>query len=298
MYQSRRSIFPIVGRSVFAVRVATLFVSLVFLGELTGTGLPAQEAAPQTEDQKEARQALSDGVRSFKNGQYGTAIWDFQRAKHLDPGLMNARLYLATAYAAQYIPGAPGEANQELGRQSVEEFRGVLDLDPQNLSAMDGIGSLLFQMAGTPYDPPKLEESKSFHQKHIQIKPSDPEPYYWVGVIDWTLSFRANNEFRTRYNQAHLGSQVKDTEPLPPDARQEYVREYGSVIDEGIESLKHAIGLRPNYDDAMAYLNLLYRRKADTAESQDERDELLKMADDLIDRVKEIKQKRAEGPQP
>ena len=86
---------------------------------------------------------------------------------------------------------------------------------------------------------------------------------------------------------------MKDTEPLPPDAREEYVRKYGAIIDEEIESLKHAITLRPDYDDAMAYLNLLYRRKADAVASPSERDDLLLMADYLVDRVKEIKWKRA-----
>ena len=47
----------------------------------------------------------------------------------------------------------------------------------------------------------------------------------------------------------------------------------------------------------MAYLNLLYRRKADMVESADERDSFLKQADDLVDKVKEIKQRRAEQPQ-
>ena len=287
MYKFRSSVFPA------RICAGVVIVWLVFLSNLMAPRLPAQEAPPQTEDQRQARQALNQGVQVFKNGQYDEAIVEFQRAKLLDPKLMNARLYLATAYASQYIPGAPSEKNQEFGRKAVEEFRGVLDIDPQNLSAIDGIGSLIFQMAGTPYDPGKFEESKSFHQKHIQIKPEDPEPCYWVGVIDWTLSFRANNELRARYNQAHIAHQVKDTEPLPPDAREEYVRKYGAIIDEGIESLKHAITLRPDYDDAMAYLNLLYRRKADAVASPSERDDLLLMADYLVDRVKEIKWKRA-----
>ena len=47
---------------------------------------------------------------------------------------------------------------------------------------------------------------------------------------------------------------------------------------------------------AMAYLNLLYRRKADAVASPSERDDLLLMADYLLDRVKEIKWKRAEQP--
>jgi len=61
--------------------------------------------------------------------------------------------------------------------------------------------------------------------------------------------------------------------------------------------LQKAISLKPDYDDAMAYLNLLYRRKADMVESADERNNFLKQADDLVDKVKEIKQRRAEQPQ-
>ncbi len=59
--------------------------------------------------------------------------------------------------------------------------------------------------------------------------------------------------------------------------------------------MTHAIELKPDYDDAMAYLNLLYRRKADTVASENEREHLIQMADDLIDKVKDIKQRRAEA---
>jgi hypothetical protein len=153
-------------------------------------------------------------------------------------------------------------------------------------------------MAGTPYDPKLFEESKTYHQKHIQIKPEDPEPYYWIGVIDWTLAFRANGEMRKDYNEKNIRKQVKDTEPLPAAIRGDYLSKYGSLIDEGITDLQKAISLRPDYDDAMAYLNLLYRRKADTVESAEERATLVKQADDLVDKVKEVKQKRASQPQP
>jgi tetratricopeptide (TPR) repeat protein len=245
-----------------------------------------------------ARDLLNKGVNAFKNGQYDEAIEDFKQAKELDPTLMNARLYLATAYASQYIPGAPSEANTRLGNQAIAEFKEVLGIDPNNPSAIDGIGSILFQMAGTPYDPKKFEESKSYHEKHIALKANDPEPYYWVGVIDWTLAFRANNELRAEYNKNNIKKQVKDTDPLPSSVRAQYTAKYGSLVDEGIAALKKAIELRPDYDDAMAYLNLMYRRKADMVESADQRDDLLKQADALVDKVKEVKQKRAEQPQP
>jgi len=58
-----------------------------------------------------------------------------------------------------------------MGRATTEEFRGVLSLDPQNISSIDGLGSLVFQMAGSPFDPDLFRESKSYHQKHIYLRP-------------------------------------------------------------------------------------------------------------------------------
>ncbi len=219
--------------------------------------------------------------RRSQNGQYDAAVEDFKQAKDLDPTLLNARLYLATAYASQYIPGAPSEQNKNIGKQAIAEFKEILQTNPDNLSAIDGIGSILFQMAGTPYDPKLFEESKTYHQKHIHL-----------------MAFRANGEMRKDYNEKNIRKQVKDTDPLPAAIRGDYLSKYGSLIDEGITDLQKAISLRPDYDDAMAYLNLLYRRKADTVESADERASLQKQADDLVDKVKEVKQRRASQPAP
>jgi len=245
-----------------------------------------------------ARDLLNKGVASFKNAQFDAAVEDFKQAKELDPGLVNARLYLATAYASQYIPGAPSDENMRHGQEAVAEYKEVLEKDPNNLSAIDGLASILYQMAGQPFDQKKFEESKAYHQKHIALKPQDPQPYYSIGVIDWALAYRGNTEMRADYNKEHINKQVKDTDALPADVRKAYTDKYQQMVDDGIASLKRAIELKPDYDDAMTYLNLLYRRKADMVESTAERDNYTKMADDLLDKVKEIKQKRAEQPQP
>src|SRR6202165_2280769 len=187
-----------------------------------------------------ARDLLNKGVTAFKNGQSDAAIEDFKEAKEADPELLNARLYLATAYASLYIPGAPSQENMARRTPAVAEFKEVLDKDPNNISAIDGIGSILFQMGGQPFDPKKFEESKTYHQKHIQLKPEDPEPYYWIGVIDWTLAFRGNGEMRLDYNKNNIRKQVKDTDPLPTAVRSEYASKYGPLIEEGINDLQKA----------------------------------------------------------
>jgi tetratricopeptide (TPR) repeat protein len=272
-----------------SVRIARRGFSLALLAVVVAAGSGCNKLR--------ARDLLNKGVANFKNGQYDAAVEDFKQAKDLDPSLLNARLYLATAYASQYIPGAPSDENVKRGKAAIDEFKGVLEKDSNNLSAIDGIGSILFQMSGQPYNPEKFQESKSYHQKHIELKPTDPEPYYWIGVIDWTQAFRGNAEMRTEYNKEHINKQIKESDPLPAAVRTQFIDKYGKLVDEGIASLQKAIQLRPDYDDAMAYLNLLYRRKADMAESAEERASYQKQADDLVEKVKEIKQKRAEQPQ-
>jgi tetratricopeptide (TPR) repeat protein len=248
-------------------------------------------------DKLKARDKLNKGVQAYKAAQFDEAIEDFKEAKALDPKLMNARLYLATAYASRFIPGAPSEDNIDTGKQAIAEFQDVLTVDPQNLSAIDGIGSLLYSMGGNPYNQNTLEESKQYHLKHIQIQPQDPEPYYWISVIDWAIAFHGNREMRDDYNKK-ARKPIKETDPMPPQLAKDYEQKYGSLIDEGIDYAKKAMDRKPQYDDAMAYLNLLYREKADTQTTADARDNYLKMADDLVHQVQIIKQQRMANPQP
>ena len=214
-----------------------------------------------------ARDQLNKGVAAFKNGQYDASVENFKQAKDLDPDLLNARLYLATAYATEYIPGAPSDDNIRLANQAIAEFQDVLSKDPSNLSAIDGIGSILYNMAGTPFTPEKFAESKKYHMKHIAINANDPEPYYWVGVIDWTLAYRGNATMRQAYNVQNPKKQLKDIDPLPDKLRADFAQQYGMLVDEGLQMIQKAVELRPDYADAMAYQNLLLRQKADQSDA-------------------------------
>jgi tetratricopeptide (TPR) repeat protein len=245
-------------------------------------------------DKLRARDKLNKGVQAYRNAQFDIAIEDFKQAKDLDPSLTNAQLYLATAYASQYVPGAPSQENVNNGNQAVAEFKNILEQDPNNLSAIDGVGSILYNMGSTPYDEKMILESKSYHEKHIALAPSDPDPYYWVGVIDWAIAFRANRDMREEYNKsAKANKQIKESDPLPPALTAQFADKYGSTVDDGISKLQQAINLKPDYDDAMAYLNLLYRQKSDMESSAQAREADLQQADDLVDKVKAIKQKKA-----
>ena len=71
----------------------------------------------------QARDHLNKGVQAYKNAKYELAIDHFQKAVALDPTLINARLYLATAFAQQYIPGADtpdNNKNADAGHRPVQ----------------------------------------------------------------------------------------------------------------------------------------------------------------------------------
>jgi hypothetical protein len=67
------------------------------------------------------------------------------------------------------------------------------------------------------------------------------------------------------------------------------------VIQDGISMLEKALQLRPDYDDAMAYMNLLYRERADLqCDNPAARAADLKTADEWVDKTMAVKKAKAE----
>src|SRR4030088_2085384 len=90
-------------------------------------------------DKLRARDQLNKGVQSYKSAKYEEAINHFQQAVEFDPSLLNARLYLATAFAQQYIPGADTPDNNKMAEQAIDQYKQVLDKDPKNVNSIKGV---------------------------------------------------------------------------------------------------------------------------------------------------------------
>jgi tetratricopeptide (TPR) repeat protein len=250
-------------------------------------------------DTSEACGLLNQGIRAFQAGDLDIAIEAFKQAKTLEPTLIKAHLSLAMAYASRYVPGAASEENASQGQQAVEEYKEVLTGDPNNLTAIDGIAAVLFNMAGgSPPDLSKLSESKYYRQRHLAVQNDDPEPYYWIGVIDWDIANQANKDLRASSNLESPEKPVGENDAMPPAKAIEFRADNAATIEDGITHLTMAIDRRPEYDDAMAYLNLLYRQKADTETTPEARAADIQAADDLVDKAKAIKKHRAKNCAP
>ncbi len=241
-------------------------------------------------DKLRARDQLNKGVTAYKNAKYEEAIDHFQQSVALDPNLINAKMYLATAFAQQYIPGADTPDNNKMAEQAIEQYKHVLDMKAareQRVNSAKGIASLYYNMK-------KFDDAKKYNRMVSDLDPNDPDPYYSIGVIDWAECYQPRMEER-----AKLG--LKPDENLNPKNKdqkkvcEELKVKNGPSISEGIESLNKAIEIRPDYDDAMAYLNLMYREKADVeCDDLNARQEDLKAADHWVDQTLLTKKARAE----
>lgn len=236
-----------------------------------------------------ARDQLNKGVAAFRNAQFQTAIVHFKQAVVYDPSLLNARLYLATAYAQLYVPGGESPDNLKVAQQAIDAFQDVLKMDPNNTSALGNIAQIYYYQK-------KFDKAKDVQLQLVKIEPNNPDPYYWIGVLDWyvcmprTMQLRKDLRLDTPKN-----NDPSQLPPLPDKARADLEQQNGALVDEGLKALQKSLELKPNSFDTMAYLNLMYRQKADLESDDSAREADLKMAEDWTNKALAI---RKAGAQP
>jgi len=226
---------------------------------------------------------LALGIQAYKNAKYEEAVQHLERAALNEPGNVQAHLYLANAYAQQYIPGSEEESNRQNGNAAIREYQRVLEVAAKNVEAMKSLGQVYFQMK-------EFDQAAEIYRSALGLDANDAELYYTIAVIDWTRTYQPRMEQRAKLK-------LRQEQPLIFAAECSTVREANRErVADGIEMLKKAIDLRHDYDDAMAYMNLMYRERADV-QCKDPRARAadLKAADDWVDLTLAVKKRKAES---
>jgi tetratricopeptide (TPR) repeat protein len=222
-------------------------------------------------DRLKARDSLNRGVTAYKAKEYPEATEYFKDAIRLDPELENAYLYLAATYRAQFIPHSRSPENLARADQAITVFEEVLKLNPRSTNAMANIATLYGGLDDH-------DKAKDWHRKRMEVEPENPEPLYGIGTIDWQLS------------NAKTGTNGDNVANLSEEERVETEK----LVDDGMAALQKALEIRPDYADALTYLNLLYREKAYLSKEPEERRNWLREADRLALRALEVRRKQEE----
>ena len=260
------------GRRFQARLVLTLLILLVVCSSL---------CAQQTS----AKEEIRAGILAYQFSNYSSAAEHFQRAIDLDPSSLEARLGLATSYAQQYIPDDKSEANVGLALQAITEFELVLTKNPtdqQRYRSVVAVASLSFNVK-------RWDDAREYYMKAIELRPNDAHNYFSMAVIDWTLAYPPRVKMR---DDMHLTESEMISDPAACASLRAQSQHY---VDDGIQSLEKTLQLQPDDDDAMAYMNLLYRERAEYECDQPEaRKTDLKTADEWVDKAIAAKKAKAE----
>jgi tetratricopeptide (TPR) repeat protein len=210
----------------------------------------------------QARDNLNKGVRAFREAKYEEAVNYFKQATKLDPGYLDAEVYLGMAYLQQFIPNAESEESQKNADLAIETFNGILSREPNNVSAIAGLAYMYQNLV-------QLQKAREYYKKNAELAPTDPVPLYAVGSVDWLIVFDKNN---------------------PPPEPEQLV-----LVDEGLSYLDKALAINPDYEEAMAYKNLLYREKARLTADEAAKAQLITQADEWFNKALETRKKIQEA---
>ena len=151
------------------------------------------------------------------------------------------------------MPNLETPENLKIAQNALDGFNAVLAKDPNDLTALK-------QIASIDRNIKKFDEAKDYEKKVIAIAPNDPEAYYTVGFVNWTLAYKNAIAILAADGLTDAG----DGNPKKSKGACEKLQAANTgLVTEGIQYLNKAIELNPNYDDAMQYMQLTLRRKAD-----------------------------------
>ena len=239
----------------------------------------------------QARRHARLGNDHYREGDYAGAVREYQEADQLYPGLPVVVLNLGLACRQQLIPGSRTAENERAVKCALSAFQRLQELKPD-----DPRGEQLYIQ--TLFDADRYDELKSIYEarlrakpdnmaaiegmiqvssrsndweqelkwtaKRADLRPDDAEAQYATGVFIWSILYRKGGAGEKAKFDPRPPVNEDDPPKVPP---QFYPGEIAGkqrieLANQGLKYLERAVKVRPNYREAIIYLNLLYRQKA------------------------------------
>jgi tetratricopeptide (TPR) repeat protein len=239
----------------------------------------------------QARVKLKEGNSLYQQEQYRQALAQFQEGLELDPEATFAWRSVGLTALALYRPGDESPQNRRYAETAIEAFEKYLQDYPQNEKVREYLLTTYIQAKrfddalayldrnADPGDPAVarakvniLTQAQRYDQAWNVAQrtagPEQPQMLYSIGVATWDQAYRN------------------------PDLNYE---QRNHVVDVGLAALKRALEIQPEYFEAMAYYNLLFREKAKLELDGAKRLEYLEQADYWMKKAIDLRNKQQEA---
>ena len=238
----------------------------------------------------QARVEMKKGNESYNTEHFEEAVEHYRNTIGIDPTYKDAYLNMGLAYLSLYQPGSIHEKDLIYSREAIDAFKDYLRLDPGNEKVLgylieisqrsnnhhEAIKYFLDEHRRHPDDirvisslgnlytrSGEIDAALEWLEKRLTLEPDNSEAYYTMGVTCWARS----------YNHYDMS-----------------IERRFEVLDRGIEALKRAQEIRPDYADAYIYENLILRQKAAFTTEPAKRIEWTNAANELLGKAQEIRQ--------
>jgi tetratricopeptide (TPR) repeat protein len=210
----------------------------------------------------EARMEIKQANEAYQREDYALALTHYIRARQIDPSFPELSRMIGYSQIGLYIPDQKSPQNEAHADAAIRELSDYLKKRPDDRVARDALINMYLNANRTSQaidyflnylkeHPADLEavrsvatlyakqgnfnESLNWYQKITLLDSKNPEAFYVFGVVCYE----------------------KVAKNPPAD-----INEKMSLIEKGKAALQHAIDMKPDYFESMAYLNLLWRQQA------------------------------------
>jgi tetratricopeptide (TPR) repeat protein len=242
----------------------------------------------------QAKKEVKKGNEFFKAQQYQTALASYQEALRLDPSQKKLHKSIGLAYMGMYQPGSKHPKDLEFASKAIENLKTYTEAYPNDRKAREFLVSLYLSSE-------RFDEAIAFYQKMVEENPSDTKAmqslaqmYFKKGDVDQAVAWLKKRLDAETTPQAKaevyyfIGVQAWDRSYNFPDLDPAL---RARVVDEGLAALNEALKIKPDYFEALSYVNLLYREKAKMEADPVKRQEHVDTANRYLQQALELRKK-------
>jgi len=249
-----------------------------------------------------AKQEIKKGNEFARAQQYQTALASYQEALRLDPGGKRLHKSIGYAYMGMYQPGSKHAKDLEIAGKAIEHLKQYVDAFPEDRKAREVLLSMYLATE-------RFDDAVGFYQTMIKEDPKDTRAmgsmaaiYFkrgdWDQGVQWLQRRIEAEPPENRPEMYHLiGAQAWDRSYNYPETDP---AQRARIVDQGLQALNKAMELKPDYFEALSYINLLYREKAKMEIDPLKQQEYIATADRYRQQAMEIRKKAlaAQTPTP
>lgn len=313
-------------------RYRTVTVAAIVVGLATATAGCGRYSIGSLKAQK----AYKDANELYKTSHWKDAAGKYEYVLQQDPSRTEVYFFLANSYDNAYKPSRAGEPeNDAFIQKAIENYRKAAELDTnpemkklamQYLVAAYGADKLndpvqaepvvqdmiriapneagnYFALARIYEDAGRYEEAEQALVQARNTNPDDPTVYVQLSGF-----YNRQGEFEKTMEALHKAADIRPDDPQGHQLVATYywekafkdhtlsAKEKREYIMKGIEATDRALQLNPDYVDALTYKNILLRMQANAETDMKARAQILKQADEVEARSKELRAKATGTP--